>query len=186
MSNIFNLALLGVFLFSGVSGVSVPSPVVDAEIMPVNSATISSLKLTGYNAVPEQTNEDPHITASGARSNHEVVIARSRDLAGDLPYGTIVALSAGSYKESCGFEQVEHLIGYRVVADTMHPRKTRQVDVMFGTNDTVRLGKKHLNPAIVMGICEVSVDVVGHISISDIPDTQYELAMMVEDHLAMR
>ena len=181
MTYLLNIALMGVFTLSGVLGATTSAVETHIYESPKVLAEISSLRLTGYNAVIEQTNEDPMTTASGARSNHETIIARSRDMADILPYGTIVSLSYGGGGDSCGFQKVEHLVGYRVVADTMHKRKTRQVDVLFGTEDVVRLKENRLNPAMVMGICEVDIRVVGYVPIKDIPSTQEELRLLVEN-----
>lgn len=140
---------------------------------------VLSVKLTGYNAVPEQTDSNPDVTASGARSNSAVIAARSRDLAQSMPYGTIISLETPENDLSCGFKTVKHLIGYRVIADSMHERKKRQVDVMFDMADAVNVGGKATNPAVAAGVCEVTVNVVGKILVKDIPATQKELALMV-------
>lgn len=151
----------------------------DAEI---NLPTYT-VHMTGYNAVPEQTNADPMTTASGARSNPTVVVARSRDLADKLPYGTIIEVNTKEGVESpCGLTVVDHLIGYRVVADTMHPRKKNQIDIMFDTNDTVKVGARQVNPAIALGVCEdIEIKVVGFVGINDIPKSQLALAAHVKD-----
>lgn len=140
-----------------------------------------TVKLTGYNAVPEQTDSTPFTTAVGAYSNPEVVAARSSDLAKKLPYGTVIAVErAGEDNPSCNFRKIEHLIGYRVIADAMNPRITNTVDLLLDQKDTVKVGKRDLNPAIAVGKCnEVTVRVIGKIAVKDIPDTQEELAAMI-------
>lgn len=141
-----------------------------------------SVLVTSYNAVPEQTDENPSVTASGAPSNPEVIAARSVDLAEDLPFGTVVALER-SVKDSerCHFSKVAPLIGYRVIADSMHPRKREQVDILLNPEDTVRVHGKETNPSIALGMCgETTVRVVGRIKITDIPKTQEELRKIVE------
>ncbi|MEX0933842.1 MAG: hypothetical protein WD003_01090 [Candidatus Paceibacterota bacterium] len=180
MTNIFNIALTGFLVFSGMS---TPSDSASSFIeLPSNESKIeiSSVRLTGYNAVAEQTNSEPHITASGVRSNPHVVIARSRDMADILPYGTIVALDVPAESRECGFSKVSQFVGYRVVSDTMHKRKMRQMDVLFATHDSISLGEREVNPATAMGVCEANVRVVGHVSLEKIPKTQQELVWLVE------
>ena len=166
-----------------------PTPVV--SVVQEAAAASGSVKLTAYNAVPEQTDDTPFITASGLRTNPETIAARSRDLAEELPFGTIIALDAPEKSNSCGFTVVEHLIGYRVIADTMHERKRDQIDVLLNENDTVMIGvsgkpKKETNPARAMGICNVTYHVVGKITLKEVPDTQAELATMVKKTLAQK
>jgi 3D (Asp-Asp-Asp) domain-containing protein len=148
-----------------------------------------TVKLTSYNAVPEQTDGDPHVTASGAYSNHEVVAARSVDLKETLPFGTVIEITRdGTDSENCRFAQVEHLIGYRVVADSMHSRKRAQIDVLLDQTDTVQVHGEEINPALALGVCtEVTVKVVGRLKVRDIPETQAELVELVKgSHLAKR
>lgn len=153
-----------------------------------DDADTLSVLLTSYNAVPAQTDGNPLITASGAASNPEVIAARSVDLAGDLPFGTVIAIDrAGKDTEGCRFNAVEGLIGYRVIADSMNARKRDQVDVLLDSTDTVTVHGKETNPSMALGMCHgVSVRVVGRIKVSDIPATQEELRKMVEgDALAI-
>ncbi len=138
--------------------------------------------LTAYNAVPEQTDGDPLVTASGAYSNPEIVAARSRDLADELPFGTIIELDGPtSSQNNCGYGVVEHVIGYRVIADTMNARYTNRVDVLLGNKASYATTDKGMkNAAQVLGICKgVTVRVVGHVNINRIPSTQAELARIV-------
>jgi 3D (Asp-Asp-Asp) domain-containing protein len=140
-----------------------------------------TVKLTAYNAVPSQTDANPFVTASGSFSNPEVVAARSSDLAKDLPFGTIIAIErSGSDTPSCNYSKVQQLIGYRVIADAMNPRITNTVDVLLDQHDTVMLDGKEVNPAKAVGLCgKVTVRVVGHLAVKDIPKTQAELASYV-------
>jgi 3D (Asp-Asp-Asp) domain-containing protein len=142
------------------------------------------VKLTGYNAVPSQTDGDPSTTASGAASNHEVIAARSHDLAEELPFGTVVRFSrVGVDTPGCNFHKVEHLIGYRVVADTMNARWTKRMDVELDAADTVKVEGRNVNPGLALGVCStVTVEVVGHIPLSRIPKTQAELAHLYAPH----
>ena len=161
----------------------------EARIVRAEEAELFTVKLTSYNAVPEQTDGNPHVTASGAYSNPEVVAARSVDLAGTLPYGTIVEITrTDSDTERCRFGAVEHLIGYRVIADSMHSRKRNQVDVLLNPLDTVVVHGEETNPSVALGMCgNVSIRVIGKMQISDIPETQEELRRIVEGNtFAMR
>lgn len=141
-----------------------------------------SVTLTAYNAVPAQTDESPLETASGAFSNPEVVAARSQDLAKGLPFGTIIEFSGPAEPgKSCGYGVVAPKIGYRVIADAMNARFTDRVDILFDTKKEYKSADSGMkNAAQVLGICEgASVRVVGFVSVSRIPKTQAELAMLV-------
>ena len=140
-----------------------------------------TVKLTAYNAVPAQTDTNPFVTASGSFSNPEVVAARSGDLAKNLPFGTIIAIErSGIDTPACNYSKVAHQIGYRVIADAMNPRITNTVDVLLDEKDTVVVHGRKVNPGIALGMCgKVTVRVVGHIAVKDIPDTQAELASLV-------
>lgn len=146
------------------------------------SATLASYQvhLTGYNALPEQTDGDPSTTASGARSNHEVIAARSQDMAQELPFGTVIKITrAGKDTPGCKFHAVESQMGYRVIADTMNARWEKRVDVELDPSDTIVVDGKAHNPGIALGVCNaVTVEVVGHIPLSRIPATQAELAKL--------
>lgn len=168
-------ALMGFLLLSG-ANTSAPS-VVTAPTLPSYPVT-----LTAYNAVPEQTDDTPFETASGAYSNPEVVAARSQDLGAELPFGTIIQIDGPAEPaESCGYDIVAPLIGYRVIADTMNARFTNRIDVLFDTEHSYVMGDGHTEGAgSVMGICPgVTVRVVGHVKIGKMPKTQKELAALV-------
>ncbi len=185
-------ALMGFFLLSGMAHAPVVSETPTPHLALVEEAGLAlkepeadkthTVLLTAYNAVVEQTDHDPMVTATGARSNPEIVVARSRDLAEAFPYGTIIELSrTKSDTPHCRFSEVEHLIGYRVVADAMHSRKTNQIDVLFDASDTVPVYGKETNPSIALGRCgEVTIRAVGFVSIKNIPETQEELAALVQ------
>lgn len=144
---------------------------------------VYTVKLTSYNAVPEQTDERPNETASGVATNPEVVAARSVDLKGALPWGTVIAITRDAADtENCRFDKVEHLIGYRVIADSMHSRKTNQIDVLLDHTDTVTVHGEEINPSLALGVCNgVTIRVLGQIRLRDIPDTQAELRRIVEN-----
>lgn len=202
----FAIALMGFIVFSG----GPITPTVEMPIIPASSEEAERnalaladeariirsedtepimVKLTSYNAVPEQTDSNPHMTASGAYANSQVVAARSIDLAGVLPYGTVVEIiREASDSENCRFGAVEHLVGYRVIADSMHSRKRAQLDVLLNKDDTVVVHGQQTNPSVALGMCSgVSIRVIGKMKISDIPQTQEELRRVVEGNtFAMR
>lgn len=198
--HIASIALTGFFVWSSVATSSVlttqtvTAPLAE-PVAPLATAPAKSISvmLTGYNAVPEQTDSDPFTTASGAFSNPQVIVAVSKDLRyGALPFGTVIALEANSTDNDCGFPMVEHLIGYRVVADQMHPRWEKKIDVLLDEDAVVSIAvngqpKKAINPAKALGKCrDITARVVGKVDIKDIPRTQAELAMRVEQTLASK
>src|SRR5262249_21151018 len=125
--------------------VAVTTPAIFSPVVPGSkeAETPLTVKLTGYNAVPSQTDGNPFVTASGSFSNPEVVAARSADLAKTLPYGTVVAITReGDDTPSCNYSKVQQLIGYRVIADAMNPRITNTVDVLLDQHDTVTVDGK--------------------------------------------
>jgi len=167
-------ALMGFLLFSSAKA---------APAMPTWPSYV--VAMTAYNAVPEQTDNNPFETASGAYSNPEVVAARSQDLAEELPFGTIIELDGPiAANDNCGFNAVESSIGYRVIADTMNARYTNRVDLLFGTKKEYRTADKGMQDAAqVFGICKgVTIRVVGHVNINRIPKTQAELAAFVHGY----
>lgn len=185
MTSLINIALAGFLVWTGESGTAHGEIIKNPAPVTPKIETIS-VRLTGYNALAEQTDGDPEVTASGASSNPEVIVARSRDLADTLPYGTVISIEVPNDAVSCGFAEVEHLIGYRVLADTMSERKLKQIDVMFNKSDKVRIDGKIRNPAVAVGVCKANIRVVGKIALKDIPDTQAELTIMVSKQLAVR
>lgn len=196
--------LIGLFVLT--SSVAQPVPTEAQQITPAADLAVSIeesilvrdletagksyvVGLTAYNAVPGQTDSDPFTTASGAYSNPEVVAARSVDLAGTLPFGTVIAIERTAIDTpSCRYSVVEELIGYRVIADSMNPRIVNHVDVLFSIHDSVTVDGRSVNPGIALGRCDqVTVRVVGRIDIKDIPATQEELVHLIEGtELAVR
>ena len=141
-----------------------------------------TVTLTAYNAVPAQTDSNPLVTASGAYSNPEVVAARSRDLARELPFGTIIEIRGPSSSgDTCGYDIVAPIIGYRVIADTMNARYTDRIDVLFNTKSNYIMPDGSVkNAATILGVCGgTSIRVVGHVDMQAIPKTQAELAAIV-------
>ncbi len=113
-----------------------------------------SLRATAYNSLASQTDSTPHITSTGATTAFGI-IAASRDLLGaELPYGSLVRIrDLGSYGSGRGvglFQEVLDEQQLFIVEDTMHIRKTRQVDVWF----------PDLSTALTWGVREVELEVV--------------------------
>lgn len=174
-------ALMGFFFLSGAMSVLPTS----AQAPQTPARPNHAVTLTAYNAVPEQTDNDPFVTASGAYSNPEVIAARSRDLAEELPFGTIVELDGPlSSQNTCGYGIVSPIIGYRIIADTMSARYTNRIDILFSTKSNYLMNDGRVkNAGAVLGICsDVTLRVVGHLNStypSTFPATQIELAAIV-------
>lgn len=174
-------ALMGVFLFYG-GATALPAQAIPPEAPSLPSYAVT---LTAYNAVPEQTDGDPLVTASGAYSNPEIVAARSRDLADKLPFGTIIEIVGPSTSQNnCGYDIVEPIVGYRIIADTMNARYTNRIDILFGTESDYTLADGRVkNAGHVLGICaDATIRVVGYIDLTrsgNMPKTQAELARRV-------
>lgn len=129
-----------------------------------------SVAMTGYNAVPGQTDDNPEITASGAYSDPDIVAARSQDLAEELPFGTVIQIDAASSTPGCGYSAVGDDIGLRVIADTMNARMHNKIDILFNGYRTAR----------TLGVCDrVQIRVVGMVDISHVPKTQNDLRVAV-------
>lgn len=181
MTGLLATALSGVFVLSNFPAATALASSTGLDLSPEPTYQVLDVTLTAYNAVEGQTDGSPDRTAIGVYSNPEVVAARSKDLADELPYGTVIDVVAdpASTDPNCGLEAVHDRIGYRVIADAMHPRKREQVDILFDTTP-VRLNGKKLNPAVVLGYCkDVQIRVIGRIDPAKMPKTQTELAAMM-------
>lgn len=113
-----------------------------------------TLRATGYNSAVNQTDSTPFITATGARTKFGIV-AVSRDLLGDeFPYGSLVKLrDLGGYYNGRGGGAFQALLdqqGLFIVEDTMHARKTQQLDVWFPEYST----------AVQWGVRRIEVELV--------------------------
>ncbi len=111
------------------------------------------VRATAYNSLVSQTNAQPFVTATGARTRWGIV-AVSRDLLGtDLPYGSLVRLrDLGAHTTGRGAGAYDALLDGLVftVEDTMHPRKTQQIDVWFAEYaDAVSWGVRRLEVELV-------------------------------------
>ena len=112
-----------------------------------------TLRATAYNSLADQTDDTPFITATGARTRWGIV-AVSRDLlGGTLPYGSLVRLrDQGTFFGGRGEGTYDALLADTtfVVEDTMHPRKTQQVDVWFAEK----------RQALAWGVRRVEVELI--------------------------
>ncbi|MDA0699951.1 MAG: hypothetical protein O3A02_01920 [bacterium] len=125
--------------------------------LPVPQGAIANpvlkVRATAYNSMVSQTNAQPFITATGQRTAWGI-IAVSRDLLGyDLPYGSLVRLrDLGSFHTGRGAGAYQSLLEGTlfVVEDTMHPRKSNQVDLWFADYaSAVAWGVRHLDVELV-------------------------------------
>ncbi len=161
---------MGILLLSGQQFGSTKDNLLGTDQLPTYTVTV-----TGYNAVPGQTDSTPDITASGAFSNPEIIAARSVDLADELPFGSVIEVDSDSAtsSNSCGIGLVDHNIGLRVIADSMHPRMKQRIDILLPEGTKT-------NPARTLGVCkDVGIKVVGHVDINHMPATQAELQRVV-------
>lgn len=191
---IITTALMGLLLFPGAmfhrpmpvqTSIKPQTSIADAVDIPLSNFSTKTLtvKSTAYNAVPDQTDNTPFITASGAYSNSQVIAARSGDLAKKLPFGTIISLEKPKRQYGCGYSAVKNQIGYRVIADTMNISKHNQIDILFNRENKVRIQNTYKNPSIVFGVCkQITIRIVGHVFIRNIPHTQAKLAAYVIAH----
>jgi 3D (Asp-Asp-Asp) domain-containing protein len=136
-----------------------PEPV--AEEAPAEEVRLASdtelltytLKSTAYNSEESQTDSTPFVTATGATTAFGI-IAVSRDMLGNIPYGSLVRLKdLGSYRSGRGEGKFQELLdsqGLFIVEDTMHPRKIEQIDVWF----------PHRSEALSWGVRKVELEVV--------------------------
>ncbi|WP_318835878.1 3D domain-containing protein [Deinococcus wulumuqiensis] len=122
MLSVAALGLLSVMALSPASAQATSGDLFGASRVAGRSAV---LKATAYNSLPNQTDSTPHITATGTRTRPGV-IAMSRDMLKLFPYGTRVSIQdlSGRYNFSGRVFIVE---------DTMHARKTNQVDIWMPT-----------------------------------------------------
>lgn len=171
---------VGLFLLSSAQPAGTFVNLPSIEIKEANP-TMFTVSMTGYNAVAEQTDGDPTITASGAFSNPDIVAARSVDLADELPFGTVIEiLPAAASSPNCGLSVVEPFLGFRVIADSMHSRKRNQIDILFDSDVSMRVGGKRMNPAVTLGKCSnVTIRVVGFVDMKKMPKSQIELMRAV-------
>lgn len=87
-----------------------------------------------YHAVPEQTDSTPYVTASMYEINEECpfedrIIAVSRDMLDEYPFGSVVEITAGHYS---GIYQVQ---------DVMNARYSCSIDILIDEGMPLFCGK---------------------------------------------
>ena len=111
------------------------------------------LRATGYNSLESQTDDTPFITATNTRTRPGIV-AISRDLlAGSVPYGSLVRLKDLGRQRGGGYGKFQPMLdaqGLFIVEDTLHQRKTQQVDVWFESyTDALQWGVRDVELELV-------------------------------------
>ncbi len=110
------------------------------------------LRSTAYNSHVNQTDRTPFITATGARTRFGV-IALSRDMLRQIPYGSLVRIEdMGSWGSGRGRGRYSRMLSGVLfqVEDTMHPRKVRTVDVwMYSRAQAIQWGARQVKLTMV-------------------------------------
>lgn len=182
MTGLLATALTGVFVFTTFPAADALASSTGQSLSQEPTYETLHVAMTAYNAVEAQTDGSPDRTSIGAYSDPDIVAARSQDLADELPYGTVIDVvpNPDSKDPKCGLSAVHDRIGYRVIADAMHPRMKNKIDILFDTKP-ISVGGRKLNPAIVLGVCkDVEIRVVGRIDTRHMPANQTELAAMMD------
>lgn len=189
MTPVVTAAVTGAFLLQTlmpVASAMVEETVVETPEQPTYPTL--TVKMTAYNALPGQTDDTPFTTSIGAYTNTDIIAARSKDLADELPYGTVIEVVPVSTSTkpdvNCGREVVHDQIGLRVIGDAMNPRITNTVDILLDHKELVKVGKIKRNPAKAFGMCKnVTIKIVGKIDVKKVknmPKTQEELKLALE------
>ncbi len=108
------------------------------------------LKATAYTSSVRETDSTPFITATGARTRIGI-IAVSRDMLRELPYGSKVMLEDLGTPNG-GKGRFNYLFKDRVfiVEDTMHPRKRERIDVWLPDRSTaIRFGVRNVRVTVI-------------------------------------
>jgi len=82
--------------------------------------------ITSYNSEIAQTDSTPFITSTGERTRYGI-IALSQELLDTYPYGSKAVILSTENTRGCGAWDVSETVFE--VQDTMHPRKTNQIDI---------------------------------------------------------
>lgn len=109
------------------------------------------LKATAYTSSVRETDSTPFITATGARTRIGI-IAVSRDMLRELPYGSKVLLEDLGTPGGRNKGRFDYLFKNRVfvVEDTMHPRKREQLDVWLPDRNTaIRFGVRYVRVTVI-------------------------------------
>jgi len=109
------------------------------------------LKATAYTSSVRETDSTPFITATGARTRIGI-IAVSRDMLRELPYGSKVLLEDLGTPGGKGKGRFNYLFKDRVfvVEDTMHLRKRGRLDVWLPDRNTaIRFGVRNVRVTVI-------------------------------------
>lgn len=112
---------------------------------------VMTLKATAYTSSVRETDSTPFITATGARTRIGI-IAVSRDMLRELPYGSKVMLEDLGTPAGLGKGRFNYLFKDRVfvVEDTMHPRKRERLDVWLPDRNTaIRFGVRNVKVTVL-------------------------------------
>lgn len=112
---------------------------------------VMTLKATAYTSSVRETDSTPFITATGARTRIGI-IAVSRDMLRELPYGSKVMLEDMGTPGGRNKGRFDYLFKNRVfvVEDTMHPRKREQLDVWLPDRSTaIRFGVRYVRVTVI-------------------------------------
>ncbi|WP_036198589.1 3D domain-containing protein [Meiothermus ruber] len=112
---------------------------------------VMTLKATAYTSSVRETDSTPFITATGARTRIGI-IAVSRDMLRELPYGSKVMLEDLGTPGGKNKGRFNYLFKNRVfvVEDTMHPRKREQLDVWLPDRSTaIRFGVRYVRVTVI-------------------------------------
>ncbi len=182
MSPTILTALTGFFVYGALGGIPATTPfqASSTESLIEPAYETYTVTMTAYNAVPEQTDSSPEFTSIGAYTNPEIIATRSRDLADELPYGTVIAVLPATTTPNCGYKFVSDKIGLRVIGDAMHSRMRNKIDILMDTEPIKAQNGLMRNPAKAFGFCrDMRIVVVGKVDTKHMPKTQLELAAAV-------
>ena len=170
MTSMLLTALTGCLFYGGILGnPTCPTPTISETTSPLAPTYETyTVRMTAYNAVPEQTDDSPEFTSIGAYTNPDIIAARSRDLADELPYGTVISVLPATTTPMCGYKFVSDKIGLRVIGDAMKYDKVNLVDILLDDEAIPAQEGLSRNPAKALGFCRgVQIQIVGKIDIFD-------------------
>lgn len=149
MGRIFRLRIPSLILLITVFGLSLAQA---PRVMKTGTHTsVMYLTATAYTSSVRETDSTPYITATGARTRLGI-IAVSRDMLRELPFGSRVMLEDLGTPRGLGKGRFNYLFNNRVfvVEDTMHPRMQKRIDVWLPDRNTaIRFGVRNVRVTII-------------------------------------
>ena len=110
------------------------------------------LEATAYTSSPRETDSTPYVTATGARTRLGI-LAVSRDLLKELPYGSLVKLEdLGRWQDGQDAGRFNFLFKdvLFVVEDTMNRRFKQRVDVWLPDRSlALKFGRRRLKLTVI-------------------------------------